>query len=57
MRLRSLSGALAVLLLATLMGCGGGAQPRRESNRDMVDYFGYSPTADQAVSKFLRNPG
>jgi multiple sugar transport system substrate-binding protein len=54
MRLRSLSGALAVLVLATLVGCGRDA-PQQTGKVTVTwwDYFGYSPTADRAVTRLL----
>jgi multiple sugar transport system substrate-binding protein len=57
MRLRSLlSGVLAVALTAVLVGCGGrsesGGVPGKAS-LTWWDYFGYSPTADRAITALL----
>ena len=64
MRLRSgfvvrvrafLSGALAVVLLAATGGCGGSGSDGASGKVTVTwwDYLGYSPTADQAVTKLL----
>src|SRR5262245_52009691 len=46
---------LAVVLLATLTGCAGLAEPDSSGRVSLTwwDYFGYSSTADAAVTKLL----
>ncbi len=56
MRLRSLlPGALAVILTAGVVGCGGSGSDRGSDKVTLTwwDYFGYSATADQAVTRLL----